>query len=262
MIAVWWILGAPSAVACPGLEVLKQAEGVLADAEPESAASLLTEAMGQLDDCSEPVEPALLGRMWLVLGIAAQLREQDPTAFYRAALRVDPEVWDPLFGPSLHEGFLAANAARPPSATLFVEPLIPGRTWVDGARLQASEITVEAGTHLVQVTPTYARLHELQPGEQLHVTHGVPAPALADVPPLEREPRMRRKPTGLLVGGMAAAVGGGALLAWSVERGAAIPKADQGAVLERRYVQHSVGRIAGPTLLGLGVAGVVAYGAW
>ena len=67
---------------------------------------------------------------------------------------------------------------------------------------------------------------------------------------------------GLLIGGVAAAAGGGALLAWSFERQGAIPKATEGPVLERRYVQHSVGRIAGPALLGLGAAGVAVYGAW
>ena len=86
-----------SALACPSTATLTNAEATLADAEPALAAKAIDGAMIAISTCTEPIDPQLLARIWLVRGIASQLLGEDPEVYYQAALRADETVWDDLF---------------------------------------------------------------------------------------------------------------------------------------------------------------------
>jgi hypothetical protein len=150
-------------------------EGRYADAEAASAA--LVGAFG----CGPRADPTLIARMWLCESVilAARGEAEACDSALAAAARVSPTTWNGLFGPALHERWVAASQAPsgPPGRILVDLP--DGYVGVvDGAETPFPAV-LPPGLHLIQagVEPaaaTAARVVDLPPGTDLVLDLGLP----------------------------------------------------------------------------------------
>lgn len=131
------------------------AAGAWAEARP-----LLAATLGAAECLREPVEPSVLGRAALLQGVAEAARGDASEVSFARALAFQPGLaWEGTFPSAGKATFEAsvAGLASAPTGHVVVGPGAEVTTlWVDGRPLpvQAGEVTIAAGRHLVQLVRT------------------------------------------------------------------------------------------------------------
>ncbi|MCB9674730.1 MAG: hypothetical protein H6737_06410 [Alphaproteobacteria bacterium] len=261
-------LAADAPPPCPAVPpLLDAATAALVEVETSTAQARMDEAEEALLACREIFDPLTLGRLWLLEGALRSVEGDEPAAndAFAASGRVAPEAWQDVFGPTIRGQYELARVRDPGASVLDLLPeLGANRAWVDGAPVEGAPIETTGGLHALQIAdPTgvvlFSQVLWLAPEERMALETGVPTAARIDtveapVPVAVAPPKKRVDP--LLVSGAGAVAVGGALLAVSFERSAAMRSATDPDALRARFHEHSATRISGVGLLGLGALAV------
>lgn len=204
-------LGPAPRTGCPAGEALRAAASLTAEVEGSLKSiqfgrnDLAIAALGDVADAlpcaGEPLDDALLARLWFLLGAVHFLDERQGdarAAFERAAL-VDQQVpFDQLFPPSVHDALLAAKDEVLQRSKARITVVSDAEVRVDGRLVPmqdgAGQIDALLGPRLVQVT-SEGRTRSFEVDlSAVPARDGVASLALFDAPGLDRALRALATP--------------------------------------------------------------------
>ena len=276
---IWLLIAAAWGAPCADPAALvADAEQAVLEARWDDAWDLV-DAVEDAFGCSPAASPELLARMWQAEGVLHASTGEANAAddAFAAASRVDPDQWNPDYGPAMKALFDATAGRSPVPVVVELRPPLERFVGLVDGVVTTAPFSVPAGLHLIQVGPQdepmrFAKVVFLPPGEHSVIDHGVdetvPAvgavvaigPVVGPPPPdaLTDPSRPPRKTPLLVAGGAALALGLGSAIAATTQN-AAMTNAASVDSLEAAYGRQQAFGYAGYGLLGAGGALVGLY---